>query len=333
MNSQRNIVIDLLRGLAIVIMVILHVAAYYLNIPSIRIIWDYTHFVVPLIIFCSVYVPFTSDKRVNKNYIIHRLKRLLIPYWVYVIVLYFTNSLIGSHKPTLTAFIQGFLLLDFTSRDFNWLVLLFIYLMILVPIVKWSTQKRFMMFILTAVSSIVSILLIFYPAVIPYRLVMWIPYLFYLIIIYYSFRQKYKIYIPVILTTSFILYILLNLVLQHIGHPITLIENEYPPNIYFLAYGTFWTFLFFLLVTQSHHYIPSVMKKLLSYLSRNSYSFYFVHIFILYGLNKLKPLMDLGFMVNVCFVMAITIGILEIKKLMYFCLQKVHLKLAHFLFR
>ncbi|MDA1317179.1 MAG: acyltransferase family protein, partial [bacterium] len=82
MKGQRNTTIDFLRGLAVLLMMLIHVTAYFLSDPIVRNIWDYTHIVVPLFIFCSGFIFFQrGNYSLDVSSVIKRIKQLILPYY------------------------------------------------------------------------------------------------------------------------------------------------------------------------------------------------------------------------------------------------------------
>src|SRR3989344_3984886 len=74
--EDRNTTIDFLRGFAMLIMVAIDVTAFYLSQKTTYLVWDYTHFVVPIFVFCSAYLYFErkSDSPFNISYIINDIQ-------------------------------------------------------------------------------------------------------------------------------------------------------------------------------------------------------------------------------------------------------------------
>jgi len=99
----------------------------------------------------------------------------------------------------------------------------------------------------------------------------------------------------------FVFTFLLLRYLQVINHH-SLIQyyNKYPPNLYHLSYGIIFIIgLFWLTKRKEFNFFP--LKKLLEFLSVNSYSIYFIHILVIYIITvffKLK-LTWVGFFITV----------------------------------
>ncbi|MBI3887543.1 acyltransferase family protein [Candidatus Microgenomates bacterium] len=131
---QRTQLIDTLRGLAMLVMILTHTTVFFLQDPSANFLWNWSHFAVPIFVFCSVYLFFQKslyDKIAFWSFVKKRFVRLLIPYYwfllFFLIILFFTKPETLSIKYLLQSiFVIG-------GVDINWLVLLFMMITIILP--------------------------------------------------------------------------------------------------------------------------------------------------------------------------------------------------------
>lgn len=290
MKPERNTSIDFLRGLAILVMIVIHVTAYYLNEKVTNSIWDYTHFVVPIFIFCSAFIYFekSTDAPFNVGYVIKRAKRLLIPYYIFLIP-FFTYFFVFDKKSFTISTIQKYTLL-LGNRDLDWLVVLFLYILVLLPFIRFLSGKRILFGIFTILAFGSSIALMFIKLPIHFRLYMWLPWSVVLLFAYMvaTLKEKKKfLMISVILWV--VVFLLGRYIMQLQGKTLVLTENKYPPNLYYLAYGLFW--LSFWYLVHSSIKIPYIVQRFFDFLSQYSYSMFFIHFLYLYiivSVTKIK---------------------------------------------
>ncbi len=324
MNPKRNTSIDFLRGLAVLVMIAIHVTAYYLNQKITFIIWDYIHFVVPVFIFCSAYIYFEkdSDAPFNISYVVKRVKRLVIPYYIFLIPFFSYFWFFDRKSFSLNGLKKYVLLMG--DRDLNWLVILFIYILLLLPFIRFLSKKKYLLWIFTLVVFSSSIILIFVKPAIHFRLYMWLPWSVVLLFSYMVATLKVKKKFLIISAISwFVIFIFGRYIVQLLGKTLVLTENKYPPNLYYLSYGMFWISVLYLI--HSSIKIPAVIQKFFDFLSQYSYSLFFIHflyLYILTGTVKFKVYPWWGVSIFLLTVSVITQIILNrmfnIKKLTFF---------------
>lgn len=294
---QRLDFIDMLRGIAIVVMILLHTNAYFLNNPFSFFTWDWGQFAVPVFIFCSAYIFFQKQYSFSTfsdffQYAKKRVARLLIPYYIFVAVY---SGLVYLKEPAKITPLYIFQNLTLTGGiDINWLVLLFVYFIFIMPFIQWCINKNKLLFIIySSLSVIFSFLLILNSnfLILSYRFVMWLPWS--LLIIANYFIVKYEKSLKIILgifSVSTIVFIALFFVQKFLGHSTVQYYNKYPPNLYHLAFGISSTIIAFWVGKNNWLSLP-LLKQLLSFLSKHSYSIYFIHysiIFFLTVFTKIK---------------------------------------------
>lgn len=295
MKIKRNTTIDFLRGLAVILMILIHATAYFLNDPTTRFVWDYTHFAVPLFVFCSGFVFFSKNAEtpLSVSYIWKRLKRLVLPYYIFLLPFFFISFLSKPESLTIRQILEKLLLSG--GRDLNWLVILFIYLLFLFPIVHFIyRQKKWVFYVLSGAAFLGCILFLFYIPHLPFRFVMWLPWTFFLIFTLVFTKKKdnpYFLLSTVIL--SAVSFIVTRDILQGQDKTLVLTENKYPPNLYYLSYGIFFTTVLYYLhsfISRNTLYVRFVQKPV-DFLSVHSYSLFFIHflfvkVFVDFGAHK-----------------------------------------------
>lgn len=301
--------IDYLRGLAMIGMMIIHSCAYFLNDKLIYKIWDFFQWAVPVFIFCSFYLIFSNKNKTSFN-LKKRIKRLYLPYFYFLIIYFFLLFFFEKNKFNLNYFLANIFL--YGGIDFNWLVLLFIYLSFLTPFFLWIKKRKVIFYSFLIISFLSSIIFIFYNQI-NFRIIMWLTWM---ILVYFSYffvkNEKNKFFIYKIILTSLIIFILTYFLEIKINHNLSQFSNKYPPTIYHLSYGIFWiTILFSLAKKQIFNFYH--FERLLNFLSVNSYSLYFIHALIIHILVWTKSISSLG-VINVFLI--IFLGSLLINKIL-----------------
>lgn len=280
-TRQRNTTIDFLRALAIVLMIFLHVIAYYLRIPYIFFMWDVLHFVVPIFLFCSLYLFFSKYRTISfpeaVQYVKKRVVRLIVPYYLFVagtfVLMHF-----GEPKNLNSLFVVNSLFLT-GGIDINWIIFLFIVFTFLQPFLLYFKNRRplvwYAFFMISVVSSVV---LIFYiPPGINYRFYMWIPWSVFVFYSYYVAENQNRRYFYLInIFIGLAVFSLVRAVLLVRGGSIHLYNNEYPPNLYHLSYGWAVLNLIFFILVKKNIWSKST-ERIIRFISVNSYALFFIH--------------------------------------------------------
>jgi peptidoglycan/LPS O-acetylase OafA/YrhL len=280
---ERDKMIDNLRGMAMLAMIVIHAISYFFNDKLSFLIWDYSQWAVPVFFFCSFYLFFKSSKKINFfQYLKKRFLKLFVPYYVFLgffyILLYFFEKKSFFDLNYLKANI--FL---YDGLDFNWLVLIFTYLTLLMPLILFFKKNKFLYYGYFLLSLFSSIYLIFVKT--NYRLTMWLPWsvLIYFTI-YFIEQEKNKKKLFLISFISLLIFLVTRMIEIKIGHNLSQYANKYPPTLYHLSYGIFSIIIIFLLSKKNIFNFLN-FDKLLNFLSINSYSLFFIHILVMYYLN------------------------------------------------
>lgn len=286
-KKQRVDYIDNMRGLAIIVMMMLHTNAYFLQNPISSFIWNWGQFAVPVFIFCASYVFFQkhhliSDSFNMVSYLITRLARLLIPYYIFVGVFCVLLFLKDPAKISVQYILENILIIR--GIDINWLVLLFVFFTLLMPFVSWLyLNKKWVLLVYFLISFVSAAVLLFIKIQFNYRFIMWIPWSLLLIVNFFIVKYEKK---PSILfgifISSFVGFVFLYMVQKYFGHSTIQYYNKYPPNLYHLLFCV-WSTIVVVFVSKTRAFSFSPIKKALSFYSVNSYSIYFVHYCLLFA--------------------------------------------------
>jgi hypothetical protein len=295
-NLARLDFIDMLRGLAIVVMILLHTNAYFLKNPISFFTWDWGQFAVPVFIFCSSYIFFQKQYVFTSvedffRYVKKRIIRLLIPYYIFVVVyfglIYFQNPA----KLTIKYILQTITLTG--GIDINWLVLLFIYFIFIMPFIQLISKKQLVFIIYSLLSVIFSFILILKSKFLnlDYRFVMWLPWSLLIIANFFMVKyEKNKRIVFSIFLINVIVFVVLYFFQKYLGHSTVQYYNKYPPNIYHIAF-CIWSTIIVCWIAKKGLFSFFPTKQILSFISKNSYSLFFIHyciIFFLTVFTKIK---------------------------------------------
>lgn len=287
--------IDLLRGIAMVAMILIHATAYFLKDPLAKTLWDFSQFAVPVFLFCASYLFFkkTTPRQLHhfSSYISKRFVRLLKPYYIFLI-LYLLLLFVANPNGFSAVAALKLATLSTSGNDLSWLVLLFLQMSLVMPVVLFLSHKKKVLFYLVLfICVFISIVFLAYkPSTINFKLTMWITWT--LIAIFASYfvkNEKKEYFLSRTLILTMIVFLGLNFALFSMDKSLLQYDNKYPPNLYHIAYGAFASVLLFLLARRGM-FSWKPIRSLLHFLSFYSYSIYFIHFLILFTfLNFFKP--------------------------------------------
>lgn len=326
----RSIEIDLLRGISILAMMLIHTTVYYLSDPIAAFLWDNSQFAVTAFIFCSGFLYFkrnlarhSEDRRDARilskksrfrsslacrqagwndrvNLFKTRIFRLLMPYYLFLPFFFLVLFIVQKKTLTMSYLLRSVFLTG--GVDINWLVLLFIEFIVVMPFITWTWQKKKWLFwIYSACAASSSIIFMFYHLPFSWKLIMWLPWSVVLLFVFFFFVFLNKVKDPLKICKDFsvkdiivlllflfssVIYILSRFVEFRIGHTLTHFANKYPPTIYNISYSLavisgFYLILKILPGLVEGNRILNVMKSFIIFLSKNSYSIYFIHYCLL----------------------------------------------------
>lgn len=304
-----------------VLIILIHVTVYFRDNYIARTLWEYSQVAVPIFVFCSSYLYFsrTKDEIFSFSYFWKRIKRLVIPYYIFLFVFTSYSYLFKNIPLSFESIARKLLFLNTSSRDLDWLVLLFLYFMILMPFIRIISRKKILFWSYISISFFSSIWLLFDHTDNSFRLLMWLPWSMVLVVTYFVARYENRRGFVYLLSALFLaFYIISRGILIFNEDTLTLTNNKYPPNIFYLSYGICLMLLFYKAYTQ-FGFINSSMQKSFGYLSKNSYSIFFLHFLVLYYFLDFTNYKKLQWWGLFCMVFIITISIqITIKKINYF---------------
>lgn len=283
MNQKRNTTVDFLRGLAMVLIILIHVTVYFRSDRLAQVLWEYSQVAVPIFIFCSGYIYFSKSKAetLNIGYFSKRIKRLVIPYYAYLIFFFLYALLFRQSVISLKNMVQKILFLNISSRDLDWLVVLFLYFMVIMPLIRFLSKRPRLLWIYGVLSFSSGVLLLFVDTQHAFRLIMWLPWSIVMIVTYLVVRYEHTSWFfrSAIFISSGI-YLVSKSILLARGDTLVLTENKYPPNIYYLSYGIFLMLILYVLYRRYGSSL-TLLQKSCDFLSHHSYSIFFIHFLIL----------------------------------------------------
>lgn len=279
--------IDDIRGISIFAMVMIHTNVYFLQNNIAYTLIELSQFAVVAFIFCSSYLYYLKDKVESLplfwQHFLKRLKRLVIPYYIFLAVYFLFTFLKEPQKLTSNYIFQNLTLTG--GIDFSWLVILFIELTILMPFFSFLRRKnRVVLYVYIIVAVISSVIFLKYTPLPWYRFIMWLPWS--LIVIYTMYFEKIRKNGALFwgLTVLFFIIFLATqqLILVPLGHSLRQYDNKYPPNIYHLSYCLGGLNIIYFL---SRRGLFVKARRYIHFLSRYSYEIFFLHILVIFILT------------------------------------------------
>lgn len=302
MENNRIVAIDIIRGIAIFAMILIHCTYYFRSDPLAQFLWNYSQFAVPVFIFCSFYLYFQKDhlkfvslesKEFFPNYLSYlkkRFSRLLKPYYLFIlfffILLYSINPMILDSK----FIIQSLVLVG--GVDVNWLILLFLQLTFLLPFISYFLHKqKYLAHAFFTLATLSTLFLLLYPTpfALNHKFISWLPWSSMVVFAYIftKLAQKKSSHYMLLAFFGIVLLSTSGVVLAT-SQPFLLRDHKYPPDLYFLSYGIV-SIIFLYLISP---YL-GMLKKPFIYLSTYSYQIYFIHYFFLIWFASYKSLLSL----------------------------------------
>lgn len=282
--------LDDIRGISIIVMILIHTNAYFLSNKWAYNLREISQFAVVAFLFCSTYLSLQRPLPLSLSelapYVFKRLKRLIIPFYVF-----FTIYILFMHFGVGKQFSQKYIFDSFLlvgGIDFNWLVLLFIELMVITPLLHYLFTKKKKLFFLYSVSALISSLIFLKYSPLPYyRPIMWLPWS--LVIIYTFYLDELWKNKALFFWTTFLFGAIFmstqQLILLPLHHSFSMYYNKYPPNLYHISYSLFAVqILYFLSKKNTFSFSP--LQKSIHFFSINSYTLFFIHIIVIEGVLK-----------------------------------------------
>lgn len=283
--KNRFQVIDDIRGISMIVMILIHTNAYLLSDRLAYITREISQFAVVAFLFCSTYLTlqrsYPSSLPEFGMYLIKRLKRLLVPYYVFVIAYAVFMSLFVGKTLSHSFLVHNVLLTG--GIDFNWLVLLFVQFTFITPLLQFLYDKKRSLFHVYAVLALVSSVYFLTNTPLSYfRLIMWFPWSLVIVYtMYFDALWKSKnIFFVATVIFGLIYYVTQQYVLVPANHSLSMYANKYPPNIYHIAYSLFALNILYVL-SQWKVFTHKLIQPVIDFFSMYSYTIYFIHILVI----------------------------------------------------
>lgn len=297
MKKERLSEIDLIRAIGIVGVIVIHVLTYYLSGPLNKFIWNYAQFVVIAFVFSSGYIlpiAYSAGFKSLRDIIFwykKRFIRLLLPFYIFLVVHYllwilFPNFIQGlGLKKTMDYFVSSALL--FGGTNFNFLPLLFVELSLIFPLLLRVAKNKLLTIIYLTITIMVTFYFTFFGFPYHYyREVMWIPWSIVLFLATWLVLHKSQtpdvekikyLILALVFSFWFVIFFVYNFLSEH---SLNFYSHKYPPDFFYISYGLALT-LALILIAKNKVFLTPRLLKTYSYISKNSYSIFFIHYIIL----------------------------------------------------
>ena len=282
----RDYKIDWIRALCTLTVIIAHVGSPEL-INQIR-----TFDVVSLVLISGMSMSFSSDKYFP--YLWKRIRKLLIPTYIVISIIFVLSfaacKLIKTEQLySVGRMIRSYLLLREGSMGFVWIIRIFLFIALLDPVIKRIAEKikNIAVFgLVTVILALAGYLMyrIYLTLTVPSLVTVFddfllSPYVYCVIALigYWFVLNKDKWLYLFIGAAVIFAAIQIYFIISGVGFIPD--DHKYPPQVYYCAYGVMVTLILYKI-------FPSKDIKVISWLSRNSFMIYLLHIFVLrvYGI-------------------------------------------------
>lgn len=295
-KKDRNINFDILKAIALLCIILAHV-----NPPDL--IFQLRNFDVPLMIIISVWLSINSINKNDfnyRNYVTKRVKRLLIPTWIFLTIYFFIHFIIGdiiSFKRILLSYslISGI--------GYVWVIRIYVYIAIVTPFINriYIKFKRHL-YIIFSISfyimyEVIAKYFLQYKGIVntlaTATVLDFMGYSFVaMIAIYLYYLNKKNIFyaISVFGGLFFLLAIRFNFAATQ--------NFKYPVRLYYLAYAFFISLILYTIIDYSSRKIILKNNKILSYFSKNSMWIYLWHILYIDIINNICGTFRFGWIIS-----------------------------------
>lgn len=306
MSDERNFRIDTLRALGTILLILAHVDPPFI-ISEIR-----TFDVVLLSILSGISIGLSNiEKYSYMYYLIKRLKRLVIPTYICLIFIFVSTSLlcILLHRELLYDFSTMLYSFIFSSKGMGYVWIVKVYLIMALfalPLTKINKIINNDWFFIVLISSwmILQFVIIRIPFL--YSKFVISDYVYYVIpyvtletlgIRWQTGTIQFKERVTVLMVVSLIC---LTLLLRNFNPS----SFKYPPDYYYVIYGTTISFILLLVV-------PNRRVQFFEYISKNSFNIYLLHIIVLLVYNFTVDMINISF-INIWWIKFIIVTISSI---------------------
>lgn len=318
--------IDLLKAFAAFLVVFIHVISWYKSKGvGFQYTWDLAHFSVGAFVFASGFLMANSkikDRSVKGVllYLWKRFKRIVLPYFIYVVAFLATKFILDGIGNTVDRFtweywwrtlsLNGGIGGNWIPRLFMGLSLLYIFAELVNPYIKHIYYYLF------GIASVLSVYFMFGSSDFmrsDQKLAGWFVIFmagFYLSKNYDKFKVLFDKLLNISIVTLVTTYIFMAGTFEHLS----IFSNKWPPNLYFVAYNMVMVLVVFLLFRFLKRGVKkgSWLDQIIKYYSYASYDMFFYHLIILEFLEIYKK--DLNFFVMYPLVLILTTALIIVKR-------------------
>ncbi len=282
--KQRLPEIDDLRGISIIVMILIHTNAYFLSNPWAAITREISQFAVVAFLFCSSYLsllkPYPTLSELIPS-IGKRVKRLLLPFYLFFTLYLLCMTVLLGNTFSVSYIFNSYLLAG--GIDFNWLVLLFVELIIVIPLIQYLyATNKVGLYIYSFCALVSSIVFLQYTPLSYFRSIMWLPWSLVIVYTVYfdTIWKRKKIFFGITVFFGLIFLITQQLVLAPLHHSMSMYANKYPPNLYHISYSLFALNIIYYL-SRRQLFASDLVQSIINFFSVNSYTIFFIHIIVI----------------------------------------------------
>lgn len=293
---KRNYNLDLLKVIATLCIILAHVD------PT-KFIFQLRNFDVPLMIMISVWL---SIKTINNKqfkyseYIKKRIKRLLIPTWIFLTIYFLIYYIIGN-IPSVKTILLSYLLMG--GIGYVWIIRIYIYIAISTPIVNkiYNKTKKWEYIGVISVIYLIHMLIIKITSnidgipevLITATIIDFVGYSLIIFVAIFVYKLKNKDVSKVAIVFG-IIYILLGIKYDFIETQ----QFKYPITLYYLSYAIFVGLILYSFLNYINMIKELKVSKYVMFISNNSMWIYLWHILYLGMINRLFNNISYGYILR-----------------------------------
>ena len=301
MERLKNI--DILKTIGLLCIILAHVQ------PN-KIVFQLRNFDVVLMIIISSYLFIKKNKTIDKlnlKYFIKRVKRLVLPTWIFLGAFFTLSSLIIQYD--VKTIISTFLLHE--GIGYVWIIRIYLIAAIILPILTPLLQKRITLLIVVVLYvcyEILAYLKIFQINIFMEDIVAYIMPVVLIITITHWIMNNNNKNVSIFGIINFSIFIVLFILLYKITGKIQNTNYmKYPFRLYYLSYA-FSISSFLIILFRNEKLCDRIYNKGIGFISRSSLWIYFYHIPFVLLLNKIYPskYMVIKFIIVIVFSIGIT---------------------------
>ena len=258
------------------------------------------NFDVPLMVILSSILASKSFAKYSKakasiaNYYISRIKRLIIPTWIFLFFYFLFKFIISGQRASIRYYVDSFCLTRY-GIGYVWIILIYLYSALLIPaFAKLMLSRKGSIIVISSYilyeiayyyklglngsGCIRSLLDTTFYYIIPYGVLTYLGYN------YYQLKNGTKL---IITSISFVVFFCLAVYYRFtLGAFQSVQIAKYPPRLYYLSYGIGCSFALLMLCEKIN--LKLYDNKAFRFISSHSMWIYLWHIFILDIYGKLK---------------------------------------------